>query len=236
MKKFLRIESKCRITYLHFGFQTTIIKKTNSKELMEKYDVVVVGAGISGMSFAHYAAKANLKTLVLEKADKPGGSFDTYKSQKAAGDFWIELGAHTCYNSYRNLIEVMEECGIVGEISPRAKVPFRALVGDQIKSFPSQINFLELLISVPKLFTKKKEGETVESYYGSIVGKKNFKKIFSALFSAVPSQNADEFPADALFKKRERRKDILKHYTMKNGLASITNAVAQEVALKLIME
>jgi protoporphyrinogen oxidase len=107
------------------------------------------------------------------------------------------------------------------------------LVGDQIKSFPSQINFLELLISVPKLFTKKKEGETVESYYGSIVGKKNFKKIFSALFSAVPSQNADEFPADALFKKRERRKDILKHYTMKNGLASITNAVAQESGIDI---
>jgi oxygen-dependent protoporphyrinogen oxidase len=166
---------------------------------MEKYDVIVVGAGISGMSFAHYAAKANLKTLVLEKANKQGGSFDTHRSQKA-GDFWIELGAHTCYNSYRNLIEVMEECGIVGEISPRAKVPFRALVGDQIKSFPSQINFLELLISIPKLFAKKKAGETVESYYGSIVGKKNFKKIFSALFSAVPSQNADEFPADALFK------------------------------------
>jgi protoporphyrinogen oxidase len=106
------------------------------------------------------------------------------------------------------------------------------LVGDQIKSFPSQINFLELLISVPKLFTKKKEGETVESYYGSIVGKKNFKKIFSALFSAVPSQNADEFPADALFKKRERRKDILKHYTMKNGLASITDAIENEAAIE----
>jgi oxygen-dependent protoporphyrinogen oxidase len=199
---------------------------------MEKYDVIVVGAGISGMSFAHYAAKANLQTLVLEKANKQGGSFDTYKSQKA-GDFWIELGAHTCYNSYRNLIEVMEECGIVGEISPRAKVPFRALVGDQIKSFPSQINFLELLISIPKLFAKKKAGETVESYYGSIVGKKNFKKIFSALFSAVPSQNADEFPADALFKKRERRKDILKNYTMKNGLDSITNAVAQERGIEV---
>jgi len=191
---------------------------------MEKYDVLVVGAGISGMTFAHYAKKAGLKPLVLEKSDQPGGSFHTSGFKD---EFWFELGAHTCYNSYGNLIEVMEDTGIISEIIPRAKVPFRALVGDQIKSFPSQINFLELLVSVPKLFTKKKEGETVESYYGSIVGKKNFKKIFSALFSAVPSQNADKFPADALFKKRERRKDVLKSYTMKNGLGSITDAIAR---------
>jgi flavin-dependent dehydrogenase len=30
---------------------------------MENYDVIVVGAGISGMSFAHYATKAGFKTL-----------------------------------------------------------------------------------------------------------------------------------------------------------------------------
>jgi oxygen-dependent protoporphyrinogen oxidase len=144
---------------------------------MEKYDVIVVGAGISGMSFAHYAAKANLQTLVLEKANKQGGSFDTYKSQKA-GDFWIELGAHTCYNSYRNLIEVMEECGIVGEISPRAKVPFRALVGDQIKSFPSQINFLELLISIPKLFAKKRQEKRLNLITEVLLAKRTLKRFF----------------------------------------------------------
>jgi oxygen-dependent protoporphyrinogen oxidase len=97
-----------------------------------------------------------------------------------ARKFWIEMGAHTCYNSYRNLIEVMEDCGIISEISPRAKVPFRVLAQNQLKSFPSQINFFELLASIPKAFIKKKNGETVQSYYGSILGKKNFKKdIFS---------------------------------------------------------
>ena len=193
---------------------------------MEKYDVIVVGAGISGMSFAHYAAKADLKILVLEKSDRIGGAFHSSKMQNEGSDFWMELGAHTCYNSYRNLIEVMEDCGIIDQVTQRANVPFRLLKGNKIKSFPSQINFLELIVSAPKLFFKKKEGETVASYYGSIVGKKNFKKVFSALFSAVPSQNADDFPADALFKKRERRKDILKHFTVKNGLGSITKAIA----------
>ena len=190
---------------------------------MEKYDVIIVGGGISGMSFAHYAHKAGKTVLIVESDERIGGAFHSAQSND---DYWMELGAHTCYNSYRNLIEVMEDCDIAQEITSRAKVPFRLLKNGQIKSFPSQINFLELLISVPKLFFKKKEGETVKSYYGSIVGRKNFERVFSALFSAVPSQNADDFPADALFKKRERRKDILKHYTMKKGLGSITEMIA----------
>ena len=201
---------------------------------MNTYDVIIVGAGISGLSFAHYAAKAGMKTLVLEKSDRPGGSFHTTFPDHITNGFWIEMGAHTCYNSYRNLIEMMEDCGVICDITPRSKVPFRVLTGGEIKSFFSQINLLELLASLPKAFGKKKTGETVASYYGSILGRKNFARIFSALFSAVPSQNADEFPADALFKKRERRKDILKHFTMKNGLGSITDAIAGEANIEFV--
>jgi protoporphyrinogen/coproporphyrinogen III oxidase len=201
---------------------------------MNNYDVIIVGAGISGLSFAHYAAKAGMKTLVVEKSDRPGGSFHTSNLRNNADGFWIEMGAHTCYNSYRNLIEIMEDCGAITEITPRAKVPFQVLTGGQIKSFFSQINIFELLVSLPKAFGKKKTGETVASYYGSILGRKNFANIFSALFSAVPSQNADDFPADALFKRRERRKDTLKHFTMKNGLGSITDAIAGESNIERI--
>ncbi|NJN25703.1 MAG: FAD-dependent oxidoreductase [Cyclobacteriaceae bacterium] len=200
---------------------------------MEKNDVVVVGAGISGLSFAHYAAKAKKKVLVLEHDKRIGGSFHSASGGLAQAGFWIELGAHTCYNSYRNLIGIMEDCGISGDISPRAKVPFKLWSGGKVKSFVSQINFLELIFSLPRLIVRSKEGETVRSYYGNILGQGNFKKVFSALFSAVPSQNADDFPADALFKKRERRKEVLKHYTMKNGLQAITDAIAAQRGINI---
>ncbi len=198
---------------------------------MNDFDVVVIGAGISGMSFAHYARKAGMNVLVLEKGTMPGGSFH---SANIPDDFWLELGAHTCYNSYGNLIGIIEDCGMMDDIIPRAKVPFKLLAGNKVKSFISAINIFELLISLPKAITKKRRGETVESYYGSILGKKNFKRVFSSLFGAVPSQNADEFPADALFKKRPRRKDVLKSFTMKNGLQSIIRGITaqQGIAIK----
>jgi hypothetical protein len=52
--------------------------------------------------------------------------------------FWLELGAHTCYNSYRNLIGIIEDCQILDRLVQREKVPFRMRVGNQIKSIPSQ--------------------------------------------------------------------------------------------------
>ena len=37
------------------------------------YDLAIIGAGISGMSCAHFAAQAGLRALVLEKSGTPGG-------------------------------------------------------------------------------------------------------------------------------------------------------------------
>jgi protoporphyrinogen oxidase len=41
----------------------------------------------------------------------------------------------------------------------------------------------------------------------------------------VPSQPADDFPAEMLFKKRKRRKDIMKKFTLKDGLQTVADAV-----------
>ena len=49
-----------------------------------KYDVIIIGSGHNGLVSANYLAKAGLKTLVIEKRDKPGGMADTaeYKGMK----------------------------------------------------------------------------------------------------------------------------------------------------------
>jgi len=45
------------------------------------------------------------------------------------------------------------------------------------------------------------------------------------MLSAVPSQNADDIPADMLFKKRPRRKDVMRSFTLKLGLNQVAGAV-----------
>lgn len=189
-------------------------------------DVVVVGGGISGLSLAYYCVKAGMKTSIIEKNDTVGGSFSSPAYTSGGKEFWLELGAHTCYSSYRNLLDIVEKCGIMDTIIPRAKVPFTLLIDDNIKSLVSQLNLFELLGSAPNFFKLKKSGLSVKSYYSKIVGDGNYRDVISHFFNAVPSQPTDDFPADMMFKTREKRKDVLKNYTFRHGLQGVARTIA----------
>ncbi len=200
---------------------------------LKRYDLIVVGGGISGLSLAHYASKAGLKTLLLEKAAESGGCLRTMRQADA---FWLELGAHTCYNSYGNLIGIIEDCGIKEKLRARNKVPFMMFVDGRVKSIFSELNVLEFVCSAPHIFTLAKPGMTVESYYSKIVGKRNFSRVIGPALSAVPSQTANDFPADMLFKKRKRRKDVIKSFTMQDGLQTIADAVVSERNIEVMTD
>ena len=196
--------------------------------LMDKQDIIIIGAGISGLSLAHYCAQEGLKTLVIEKTERVGGTFHSHRFGGEAGDFWLELGAHTGYNSYGNFLGLLEDCHVLDSIISRAKVSFKMLIDNRIKSILSQLDLAELLLSVPHIFTLKKKGQSIESYYSKIVGRKNFERVFRPAFSAIICQEADDFPADMLFQKRKRRKEIIKQYTFKGGMQTATDAIAAQ--------
>lgn len=200
---------------------------------MDKQDIIIIGAGISGLSLAHYCAKEGLKTLVIEKTDRVGGTFHSHRFGGEAGDFWLELGAHTGYNSYGNFLGLLEDCHVIDSIIRRAKVSFKMLIDDSIKSILSQLDLPELLFSVPHILTQKKKGQSVESYYSKIMGRKNLEKVFQPAFNAIICQEADNFPADMLLQKRDRRKDIIKQYTFKSGMQTATDAIASQPNIKI---
>ncbi len=195
---------------------------------MQHYDLIIVGGGISGLSLAHYAAALGRNVLVVEKTDRVGGAIHSHRFEGGSRDFWLELGAHTCYNSYAAFLGIVEDLGLIGRLRRREKVPFRLLVGNDIKSIPSQINFVEFLLSAPRFFFLKKDGKTVESYYSRIVGRRNYDAVFRHLFNAVPSQRSNDFPADILFKRRQRRKDVMRSFTFEDGLQCVTDAIAAQ--------
>ena len=201
---------------------------------MKQFDAIVIGAGISGLSFASYAAGAGLSTLVIERSERVGGCFHSHRFEGKAAGFWLELGAHTCYNSYGGLIGLMEQYGLMGSILAREKVSFKMLVDNEIRSITSQLSFPELLTSAWRIFSLKKEGESVESYYGRIVGRGNYQRVFAPAFNAVISQRANDFPADMLFNKRPRRKDVLKSFTLQGGLSSVTDRIAAIPGVTLV--
>jgi oxygen-dependent protoporphyrinogen oxidase len=199
---------------------------------MDRRDVIVVGGGISGLTFAFESARAGRDTLVLERASSVGGCLATHR---AASGFWYELGAHTCYNSYAGLAGVLEACGLRGDVLRRAKSKLRFLDGDRVVpganlgALLRLLSWGELARSLPRMFTERKDGQTVYSYYSRIVGRKNYGAVIGPMLSAVPSQSADAFPAGMLFKGRAtRRKDLPRSFTLRNGLGSIAEAIARQ--------
>lgn len=62
------------------------------------YDVVIIGAGISGLVCGCYLAKAGLKTLIVEKNPRPGGYCSSFTSK----GFHFDAFAHSLSSLRRN--------------------------------------------------------------------------------------------------------------------------------------
>jgi prolycopene isomerase len=63
--------------------------------MAEKYDVIVVGAGLGGSVCAALLAKAGLKTLLLDKNNRPGGKTMGISVKGFRGEMWPTFGIPT---------------------------------------------------------------------------------------------------------------------------------------------
>ncbi|MCV6637956.1 FAD-dependent oxidoreductase [Candidatus Albibeggiatoa sp. nov. NOAA] len=198
----------------------------------QQYDMLIIGAGISGLSMAHYCTQHGLKTLVLEKENRNGGLFHSHQFGSQYDDFWIELGTHSCFNSYGHIIKLIEDYGLIDTLTQKQSLRFKLWNGRQINSIPSQLNYFELLFSVPKLFFLKKQGKSIQEYYGSIVGKRNYQNVFSPAFNGVICQPSDNFPANMLFRKKPRRKDVIRNFTFEHGIQALPEKMGATLDVK----
>ncbi len=196
------------------------------------YDMIVVGAGISGLTLANKVAKSGKKVLVLESKEKVGGCLNTH--YHANNDFWVEMGAHTFYATYANLIQLLQSNGLESDIAAREKVGMKVFTDRHEKIF-SKIGKFELLTSVPNLFFSKRDGKTVKEYFSKIVGKRNYEKLFTRMFSAVIVQNADNFTAEYFLKKRKTKsKEHPKSFILKKGMQSFMERLAESESIEVL--
>jgi protoporphyrinogen oxidase len=189
-------------------------------------DLLVVGAGISGLGLAQMAKRWGIEARVLEAGTHLGGAIHSHRFETPDGQVWAELGAHTCYNSYGNLLQILEETGQLETLQAKLKLRYRLQMGDKLLSIPSQLNFIELLGVLPRMWLSRKAGQTAEGYFGRIIGRNNFARVLGPALDAVVCQPAAAFPANALFRKKPRRKEILRSFTGPYGLQSFVDGIA----------
>jgi len=202
---------------------------------MKQYDIIIVGGGISGLSMAHYCANHGWQTLLLEQTPRLGGAIHSHTFPDMDG-FWVEMGAHSCFNSYGHLLDILDQHQLLSKIQKKQTATFQLLVKNQLKSIPSQLHYFELLTHIWRFFKLSKQGKSVAEYYRPLLGHKNYRDVFSPAFNAVICQPADAFPADMLFRKKKRRSNVLRSFTFADGLQVIPDHIAQHPNITILLQ
>ena len=191
---------------------------------------IVIGAGISGLSMAHHAAARGISTLVLEAENRIGGCIQSLAFRE---DFWVEGGSHTCFNSYGHLLDLLQQLQPPLTKLPKIKYHYQRWQGGQRRSLVSGVHPLELLGALPRLPFIQKTGRTLADYYSRVLGRRNYQDLFRYAFRAVICQEADEFPAELLFRPKPKRKGVPRSFSFSGGLSRIPQAIAKQPGIQV---
>jgi protoporphyrinogen oxidase len=191
----------------------------------EKYDIIIVGGGISGLFLAYKLKDTKQNILLIEKEKELGGRIHTiYKT-----DFHYECGAGRISNKHNKLMTLIDELDL----------------GDQLYELSKDIDVIihnkESPISIYSLFNQlfEKSKGLDKEYLKNIV-------LFQLLIDVFDYDTAvnikDAFGYDSeimtlnalaaleMFKKDLFKNDT-KYYVFKEGLSKITETLANKLEL-----
>ena len=187
----------------------------------DKYDIIIVGGGISGLFLAYKLMNTKLNILLIEGSDRYGGRIHTiYKDS-----YFYESGASRFCNKHNKLLTLIDELGLKQDI---IEIP---------KEFDMIIHNKKIKINIYNYFKKvlleskeyKKEYLENITFFQLIINVYDFdtaeliKNVFGYDSELL---NLNAHAAIAMFKK-DLFDDKAVYYLLKNGLSSMINKLVE---------
>ncbi len=131
------------------------MKLVNNRVLKDGYDVIVVGAGLGGMTAASLLAKRGLSVLMIDRQDKPGGSCTSFRRDGVTYDVGTAMLYGFGENGFKPFRFLMNELEEPVEVVKHATLARMTFEGHTITFWPDVERFLQEL---DPLFPEEKEG------------------------------------------------------------------------------
>src|SRR5260221_2180995 len=179
-------------------------------------DVVIVGAGISGLSAAYELRKRKTSVLVLEKTDRPGGVIRT----EHVGEFTIDAGPDSLLVQKPAAVALCNEIGLGDGLVPTnpphmaymlRNGKLHAVAGASVLGFPTRVRPMlrSTLFSMTakarmgaELFIPKRRqshDESIASFVRRRFGDEAVRYIAEPLLAGIHAGDVDRLSMRALF-------------------------------------
>jgi oxygen-dependent protoporphyrinogen oxidase len=171
------------------------------------HNVVVIGAGISGLVCAHRLKALGKDVVLIEKTERPGG---VIRSDRI-GDYLVERGPNSSRGT-REMMDLVDELGIAGDLvegDPKApsfiyfggalhRVPMgpAGLVMTDVLSIGSKLR----LLTEPLRRARQSEAEeSVESFFARRLGPQLARRVVAPFISGIYAGDAASLSIQAAF-------------------------------------
>jgi phytoene dehydrogenase-like protein len=183
---------------------------------MARYDVVVIGAGLGGLTTGAILARAGRKVLVIERSNSVGGAASSYKS----GDLFIEGSLHETSDPHDPRDPKHDALTRAGVIDAVKWIPagafYEARGGPLDRPFSMPDNFEAARRALTERFPEACAG--IEQLLGEMEG------LASAIGTLAPASSALQNPSDG--PSKDLSKDL-------SALSKLVPSIADDWPLSL---
>jgi oxygen-dependent protoporphyrinogen oxidase len=163
-------------------------------------EVIIIGAGISGLSCAWTLKKLGIAAIVLEESSCPGGVIQTER----VGEYQIERGPNSI-QSAPSALRLVEEAGLWDELlPPPPNAPRFIYHGGKLRKFPfgpfSASGILRLLRE-PLVRSKSGRDESVRDFFIRRLGQEAHDRVVAPALTGIYAGNTANLSMAAVFPK-----------------------------------
>ena len=189
--------------------------------MVDVYDYIIIGAGISGLYFGHLLKKKTNNFIILEKKGRMGGRIKTVKKEC----FWYEAGATRIPFHHKYILELIKNLGLSHKLIEICCKKDYNINGKFINSKRCQNNFKKTTKDILKYGNRLKKGTKISNTLFSISNHILNKKIIDD-YIVKTGYNSQQNKCNFYNYLKNLKNYNTKYYKLDDGLIQIIDKLA----------